>query len=88
MKIKKFVGFSLKEATERMKNVMGSEAVILSSKVIEDKKNFGKRKLFEITAGIENEEFENEILNEHHNTNKVKQTSSFGDEFITFISDL
>ena len=80
MKIKKFVGFSLKEATERMKNVMGSEAVILSSKVIEDKKNFGKRKLFEITAGIENEEFENEILNEHHNTNKVKQTSSFETE--------
>jgi flagellar biosynthesis protein FlhF len=80
MKIKKFVGFSLKEATERMKSVMGSEAVILSSKVIEDMENFGKRKLFEITAGIEDEEFGNEILKDSEEKKVGQKNPSFETE--------
>jgi flagellar biosynthesis protein FlhF len=49
MKIKKIKGFSLKEATERMKEELGGEAVILSTKIYEE----GNRKIFEITAGID-----------------------------------
>ncbi len=80
MKIKKFVGFSLKEATERMKTVMGSEAVILSSKVIEDKEKFGKRKLFEITAGLEDEELENETLSKSSKNEEREKPPSFDTE--------
>ncbi len=71
MKIKKFVGFSLKEATERMKSALGEDAVILSSKVYEDREKFGKRKLFEITAGIEDEEPE-EILTRNSESKEGK----------------
>ncbi len=63
MKIKKFVGFSLKEATERMKAALGEDAVILSSRVYNDEENFGKRKVFELTAGIEDEEIDELVQN-------------------------
>ncbi len=49
MKIKKITGFSLKEATAKMREELGGEAVILSTRVIEK----DNRKIFEITAGID-----------------------------------
>lgn len=51
MQIKKFTGASLKEAAEKMKTELGSEALILSSRLV---KNLPGDKVYEITAGIEN----------------------------------
>ena len=55
MKIKKYVAPTLKEATEQMKKEMGSNAIILSTRVIENDDNYGSKRLFEITSGIEEE---------------------------------
>ncbi len=49
MKIKKIIGATLKEATQKMKDELGGDAVILSTRVIEK----DNRKFFEITAGID-----------------------------------
>lgn len=49
MQIKKYTASTLREATSMMKEELGSEAVILSTKVIE--KN--KKKFYELTAGVE-----------------------------------
>ncbi|MFZ0452507.1 MAG: flagellar biosynthesis protein FlhF [Ignavibacteriaceae bacterium] len=67
MQIKKFFGPTLKDATVQMKEELGSEAIILGSRLIEDVSEFGKRKMFEITvgydekAGHEAEETEEEL---------------------------
>ena len=53
MQIKKFFGPTLKDATVQMKEELGSEAIILGSRIIEDVSEFGKRKMFEITAGYD-----------------------------------
>ena len=53
MQIKKFFGPTLKDATVQMKKELGSEAIILGSRLIEDISEFGKRKMFEITAGYD-----------------------------------
>lgn len=55
MKIKKFLAPTLKEATEKMKMELGSEAIILSTRVVEEKTLDSVVKLFEITSGIEEE---------------------------------
>lgn len=49
MQIKKYTAPTLREATDMMKEELGNEAVILSTKVIE--KNH--KKFYEITAGVE-----------------------------------
>lgn len=51
MQIKKYSGSSLKEASDKMKIELGDEAIILSSRLLD---NLPGRKLYEITAGIEN----------------------------------
>jgi len=55
MKIKKYVGNTLREASEQMKKELGDQAIILSTRIIESDDKFGGRKLFEITSGIEDE---------------------------------
>lgn len=50
MQIKKYTASTLKEAVAEMKNELGSEALILSSRII---KNNPGEKVYEITAGIE-----------------------------------
>lgn len=52
MHIKKYRAVSLKEATETMKNELGTEALILGTKVVADENNKGL-KLYEITAGVD-----------------------------------
>jgi flagellar biosynthesis protein FlhF len=49
MQIKKYLAPTLREATEMMKEELGNDAVILSTKVIEK----DKRKFYELTAAIE-----------------------------------
>ena len=58
MKIKKYLAPTLKEATEKMKAELGSEAIILSTRVVEDKTLNNIVRLFEITSGIEEEKIE------------------------------
>jgi flagellar biosynthesis protein FlhF len=58
MKIKKFLAPTLKEATEKMKKELGSEAIILSTRVVEEKTLDNVVRLFEITSGIEEEKIE------------------------------
>jgi len=53
MQIKKYVAPSLKEATQQMKDELGLEAIILGTRVIEGDKRFGMKKMYEITAGID-----------------------------------
>ncbi len=50
MQIKKFIAPTLKDATAQMKEELGSEAVILSTRVVEDG---NRKKMFEIVAGID-----------------------------------
>jgi flagellar biosynthesis protein FlhF len=50
MQIKKYSGNSLKDASDKMKMELGDDAIILSSRMLE---NSPGRKLYEITAGIE-----------------------------------
>ncbi len=56
MQIKKFVGTTLKEAIADMKDEFGGEAIVLSTKVIEDYSNGVEQKLFEITASLDDED--------------------------------
>ena len=52
MHIKKYRAASLKEATQIMKSELGSEALILGTKVVADE-NDSRLKLYEITAGVD-----------------------------------
>ena len=58
MKIKKYLAPTLKEATEKMKKELGTEAIILSTRVVEEKSLDNVVRLFEITSGIEEEKIE------------------------------
>ncbi len=53
MKVKKFRALSLREASQLMKEELGGEAIILSTRLIEADPSIGQRKMFEISAGIE-----------------------------------
>jgi len=54
MQVKKYVAASLKDATEKMKQELGKDAVILGTRVVADK-NFPAEKMFELSAGIQND---------------------------------
>jgi len=56
MQIKKFKAKTLKEAIVGMKNEFGDEAIVLSTKVIDNYADGVEQKLFEITAGIDEDE--------------------------------
>ena len=62
MHIKKFSAPSLKEATLLMKTELGKDAVILGTRIIADEKN-NRKKLYEITAGMDNFEFDGSSKN-------------------------
>lgn len=53
MQIKKYTAQTLKEAITLMKNDLGEDAIILSTRMVEDKKSTHKKKLFEVTASVE-----------------------------------
>lgn len=55
MQIKKIVAPTLQEAMAQMKEALGEDAIVLSSKVLEGDPLLGQKKMFEITAGIEDE---------------------------------
>src|ERR1035437_2472687 len=53
MQIKKFVAPSLKEATQQRKQELGLDAIILGTRAIEGEKRFNMKKMYEITAGMD-----------------------------------
>ncbi len=76
MQIKKFVAQSLKEATQQMKDELGLEAIILGTRVIESDKRFDMKKMYEITAGIDEPlKTEGEKTAERYSSEKKKYIS-------------
>lgn len=53
MQIKKYTAPTLKEATAKMKQELGGEAIILSTRIIEADLKQNRKKMFELTVGIE-----------------------------------
>jgi len=53
MQIKKFTAPTLREAIEQMKDEFGGESIVLSTKALEENTNGVSVKLFEITAGVD-----------------------------------
>jgi len=53
MQIKKYIASTLKEAALQMKDELGTAAIILGSRTIEDDSKFGGKKMFEITIGFD-----------------------------------
>jgi flagellar biosynthesis protein FlhF len=78
MQIKKYRAASLKEATQIMKSELGSEALILGTKVVADE-NDSRLKLYEITAGIDKFEIAEETKAKVIKQN-FSQSNSFADE--------
>lgn len=54
MQIKKYVAVTLKEASTKMKEELGGDAIILGTRIIEGDQRFGVQRMFEISAGIDN----------------------------------
>lgn len=61
MKIKKYVAHTLKEASDKIKYELGQDAIILGTRIIEGNSELGTRKMFEVTAGVENDSFKEVI---------------------------
>jgi len=78
MHIKKYRAASLKEATQIMKSELGSEALILGTKVVADE-NDSRLKLYEITAGVDKFEIAEETKAKVIKQN-LSQCNSFADE--------
>lgn len=53
MQIKKYVASTLKEASQKMKSELGSEAIVLGTRIIENDPRYGGKKMFELTAGMD-----------------------------------
>jgi flagellar biosynthesis protein FlhF len=102
MKIKKFLAPTLKEATEKMKSELGSDAIILSTRVVEEKSLDNVVRLFEITSGIEEDRVEysrpainkeelalveSDTVNFQEERPVTKTLSSFAEEFNNFAQE-
>ena len=54
MQIKKYISLTLKDALDQLKNELGNDAVVLSTRVIPGEAGSGISKQYEVLAGIEN----------------------------------
>ncbi len=77
MLTKKFYGRTLKDATDKMKDQLGSDAMIMSTKVVEKEENGINRKYFEIVSGYEEEQSTLKDLIEKQNKNERDSISAF-----------
>ena len=80
MKVKKFRALSLREASQLMKEELGGEAIILSTRLIEADPSIGQRKMFEISAGIEEPLIDDEREIKISQKLEVNPSKSFIDE--------
>lgn len=79
MQIKKYLAPTLKQASAQMKEELGGDAVILGTRVISGEDKYGSKKMFEITAGIE-EEIVFENTGNYGKSLKITAKESFSDE--------
>jgi flagellar biosynthesis protein FlhF len=77
MQVKKYIAPSLKEATQQMKAELGLEAIILGTRVIEGDKRFNMKKVYEITAGVDQPI---KSTPENDSGNKIQSSKSFENE--------
>lgn len=83
MQIKKYTASSLKEATDKMKKDLGSEAIVLSTRVVEGQ---GGTKQFELTAGVEEEFDKMSPVEDDAPKNSSKGGKNFSEE-LQFLTD-
>ncbi|MEI7810909.1 MAG: flagellar biosynthesis protein FlhF [Ignavibacteria bacterium] len=55
MQIKKYIAPTLKEAAAQMKKELGGDAIVLSTRIIDDDPRYKQKRVFELTAGIEDD---------------------------------
>lgn len=55
MQIKKYIAATLKDASEQMKKELGQNAIVLSTRIIDDDPRYGRKRVFELTAGVEDD---------------------------------
>lgn len=70
MQIKKFVASTLKEALDNLRTELGENALVLSSRVVDDKSAIGHRKVFEVVAGIDDNGSKIEFINSNSKNDK------------------
>jgi flagellar biosynthesis protein FlhF len=80
MQIKKFIAPTLKQASLQMKKELGSEAVILGSRVLYGDYNGGSNRMFELTAGIEEKMQVLEYENSSKNNDLIHLDNNYSDE--------
>ena len=80
MKVKKYRALSLREASQLMKDELGGEAIILSTRLIEADPSIGQRKMFEISAGIEEPLVDDEVEVQVNPKLEINPPKSFVDE--------
>jgi flagellar biosynthesis protein FlhF len=80
MQVKKYIAPSLKEATQQMKAELGLEAIILGTRVIEGDKRFNMKKVYEITAGVDQPI---KSTSEKDSGNKTQSSKSYENELET-----
>jgi flagellar biosynthesis protein FlhF len=80
MKVKKYRALSLREASQLMKDELGGEAIILSTRLIEADPSIGQRKMFEISAGIEEPLVDEEVEIQANPKLEINPPKNFVDE--------
>ena len=80
MQIKKFIAPTLKQASLQMKQELGSDAVILGTRVLYGDNAGGSNRMFELTAGIEEEEKILEYANPEEDNEFSHLENNFSDE--------
>lgn len=80
MQIKKFTAPTLQEAMTQMKDELGSDAVVLSTRMIEDDFGLNVSKVFELTAGYEEDNMPETQNVEEKSTKTVDGKKDFQSE--------
>ncbi|HEX2866401.1 MAG TPA: flagellar biosynthesis protein FlhF [Ignavibacteriales bacterium] len=75
MQIKKYIAATLKDASEQMKRELGQNAIVLSTRIIDDDPRYGHKRVFELTAGME-DDFDRPKPGGEAARQKVQKTSS------------
>lgn len=78
MQIKKYVAATLKEASQQMKRELGENAIVLSTRIIDDDPRYGGKRVFELTAGVEDNY--DTVTNELNKKNTLETRKNFTEE--------
>jgi flagellar biosynthesis protein FlhF len=84
VQIKKYIAPTLKQASMQMKKELGSDAVILGTRVLYGDNNNGANRMFELTAGVE----EKEQVLEYASSDEMNEFSHLDNNFSDEIKKL